>query len=303
MGEEIKGIIFDIQHFSLGDGPGIRTTVFLKGCPLKCEWCHNPESQESRPQVMYHRSRCVLCGACASVCPTGCHKTDGGLHAFHSEKCIGCGRCIAACPFGSLEIAGRKISVEEIIAEVKEDQAFYEEGQGGLTLSGGEPLYQPEFTLALAKAAKEQGIHVCVETSGFGKQENLLTLAKYTNLFLYDYKATGDDHKRLTGVENGLILRNLKALDGKGCQIILRCPMIPGRNWTQAHVEAIIGLGKDLKNLRRIELLPYHSLGIGKREILGLPAVCDAIEPPTKESMGQLANRIEAETQIETTVM
>lgn len=303
MHKEVKGNIFDIQHFSVGDGPGIRTTVFLKGCPLRCEWCHNPESQKSGPQVMYHKHRCVHCAACAAVCPSVCHRIDAAAHFFDSEKCIGCGRCAEACHFGGLETAGRSVSVESVINEVAEDAVFYEDSQGGMTLSGGEPLYQPEFAIALAKAAKEKNIHVCVETSGFGPSGSILALAEYTDIFLYDYKATGDDHQRFTGVDNELILRNLFLLDAKGCQIILRCPMVPGRNLTDAHIHAIIVLAKRLKNLIEIDIEPYHNIGAGKREGLGMRSNYEKITPPSKQTMQQLAQAIEADTHIKTVVM
>lgn len=294
MSNELKGNIFDIQHFSIGDGPGIRTTVFLKGCPLNCVWCHNPESKISRPQVMYNKHHCINCAACTAVCPNGCHRIDATGHSFDSGNCTGCGRCVAVCRFGSLEIAGRSMSVVQVISEVEEDIVFYESSQGGMTLSGGEPLYQPEFSIALAKAAKKKQIHVCVETSGFGKTDSLLELARYTDLFLFDYKATGQDHEQFIGVDNTLILRNLFSIDSIGAEIILRCPIIPGKNANEAHINGIVNTAKQIKNLVGIDLEPYHNIGIGKLEQLGINCGIAKIAPPSNQFMHEIADRIEA---------
>lgn len=296
MYKEIKGNVFDIQHFSLGDGPGIRTTVFLKGCALDCEWCHNPEGKLHQPQVIYNSRSCAHCEACVTACPNGCHQVCVGVHLFNSEKCIRCGKCVEVCHFGGLETVGRKMSVESVIKEVEEDITFYESSCGGMTLSGGEPLDQPAFSLALSRAAKEKNIHVCVETSGFGKTENILELSKYTDLFLFDYKATGTDCKKLIGVDNSLILKNLFSLDEQGACIVLRCPIIPTKNATREHICGIIGLAKQIKNLVEIHLEPYHNIGLEKRVRLGLLNSPEAITPPTQWEMSELRNKIEAET-------
>lgn len=292
MERETAGTVFDIQHFSLGDGPGIRTTVFLKGCPLNCEWCHNPESLMGRPQVMFYQERCVSCAACATVCPNGCHRLDAATHSFDSGKCTGCGKCAAACRYDALETVGRSMTVSQVLDEVEEDAVFYESSQGGMTLSGGEPLYQSNFTIALAKGAKERNIHVCVETSGYGRTESLIELAKYTDMFLYDYKATGEDHEKFTGRDDQLILKNLLAIDSCGAKILLRCPIIPERNTNEAHIVGIIRIAKQLTNLVGIDLEPYHNMGLRKREQLGACQSYQIIKPPTKEYMQCIGNKI-----------
>lgn len=297
------GKIFDIQHFSLGDGIGIRTTVFLKGCPLRCEWCHNPESQASETEITYARENCAQCGACAVACPQGCHKIGENGHLFNSEKCIHCLKCVKACLCGVLEEIGKSASVAEIISEVEEDMPFYENSGGGMTISGGEPLFQPDFTIALARAAKEKSIHVCIETSGFGNRDKLLELSKYSDLFLFDCKADEKLHKKLIGVDNSIILKNLKALDEAGAKIILRCPIIPEKNLTQAHVEGIIKIAKGLKNLQEINLLPYHNIATGKNEKLGKKTLNEKITPPSSDTMTELANRIQLETNVKTLIM
>lgn len=303
MNRQITGTVFDIQHFSVGDGPGIRTTVFLKGCPLRCEWCHNPESLTGNPQIMYHRHKCVNCGQCIAVCPNRCHQMTDNGHRFDSADCINCRRCIKSCLFQALETVGKTMSVQEVMDAVEEDIVFYESSQGGLTISGGEPMYQPDFAIALARCAKEKNIHVCVETSGFCKGEKLLELSPYVDLFLFDCKATGASHKEFTGVDNVLILENLFMLDSRGAQIVLRCPIIPNKNLNDEHINGIIDVAKRLKNLMEIDLEPYHNIGVGKKQGLGIFDENQMIMPPSKEMMQQLADKIESDTKVKTVVM
>ena len=272
------GTIFDIQHFSVNDGPGIRTTVFFKGCPLRCLWCHNPESYTFDTQEMFHKEHCVQCGMC---------KTD-----------------ITLCPTGAKKIVGRKITVDEVLSEVLEDTHFYKASGGGLTLSGGEPMAQSSFSLALAKAAKEKGLHVCMETSGFCNAESLKEIQPYIDLFLYDYKATGDkDHLAFTGVSLERLLQNLYMLDELGADIILRCPMIPGYNITDEHLAGIIDVAGKLLHLKEIHLEPYHNIGVSKRIGLGISEGTNIIAPPDREDMIAIADRIYKNTGIPTNVM
>ncbi|MBE6936340.1 MAG: glycyl-radical enzyme activating protein [Ruminococcaceae bacterium] len=300
----VTGTVFDIQHFSVSDGPGIRTTVFLKGCPLRCLWCHNPESYSAAPQLFYYTGRCTACGLCAAVCPNGCHHIENGVHHFDRSRCTACGLCAARCPNQALAAAGKTMTVEEVLAEVLEDRFFYESSGGGITLSGGEPLFQPAFSLALAQAAKEAGLHVAIETSGLCQQEQLLNYVNFVDLFLFDYKATGDEmHRAFTGVTQAQILRNLAALDEAGAAIILRCPMVPGYNLNETHSNGIISTAKSLKNLREIHLEPYHNIGISKREGLGITEYTDPITPPTAEELKPIAELIQKETGLLTKIM
>lgn len=274
----MTGTIFDIQHFSVNDGPGIRTTVFFKGCPLRCLWCHNPESYIADTQVMFHKEHCVQCGMC---------KND-----------------IALCPTGAKKIVGRNVTVDAVLSEVLEDTHFYETSGGGLTLSGGEPMSQSSFALALAKSAKEKGLHVCMETSGFCDAESLKEIQPYIDLFLYDYKATGDkDHLAFTGVTQERILQNLYMLDELGADIILRCPMIPGHNITDAHIEGIINVSRRLHHIKGIHLEPYHNIGVSKRIGLGMSEGTDMITPPERAEMVTIANQIQDVCFIQTNVM
>ena len=266
------GTIFNIQRFSVDDGPGIRTTVFFKGCPLSCVWCHNPESHETRRELFFYPQKCIGCGACAAVCPNGCHiltdaQTD--FHTFDRSACVRCGKCAEACCTKAIDIAGREATVEDILKEVRSDSIFYEESGGGMTVSGGEPLSQAAFVLELCTAAKAEGIHVAMETCGWASWETVEPFLSCVDLFLYDYKAEKEDHKRLTGVDNDRILENLEKLSARGAHIILRCPIVPDCNDTDAHFEAIAALAKRLDGIEGVHLEPYHPLGISKSEQLG----------------------------------
>ena len=298
----VKGIVFDIQHFSVSDGPGIRTVVFLKGCPLRCNWCHNPESYSSLPQVMAYTERCAGCGACVAACPHGLE----GLRALEQrwrEKCIACGSCVAACPVGALEMAGSSVTVGQVLEEVLEDMPFYRSSGGGVTLSGGEPMAQAEFALAFARAARAQGLHVCMETSGYCLPDRLMAIRPYVDLFLYDYKVTGEElHRRYTGVSQQPILENLHRLDASGAEIVLRCPMIPGVNIDPEHEAGIVTQASALHHLRQIHLEPYHNIGLSKRTRLGMDA-SGGTDAPNRQTLTEMAERIAAKTGRETLVM
>ncbi len=268
--EKVQGTIFDIQRFALHDGPGIRTTVFLKGCPLRCLWCHNPESQAFEPQLSFDKTKCANCFRCVAACPAGAHKIVDGKHAVDYGKCCLNAKCIEACPNRALKIIGRKQSVQEVMDVVVRDIAYYNNSGGGMTISGGEPMSQFRFTLELLKAAKDQGIHTCLDTSGYAPRELFEKVVPYTDLFLYDYKATDDnEHLRLTGVSNRLILDNLDFLYEKGARIILRCPLVKGINDTDEHLKGIAEIGRKYPNLAGIELMAYHNMGYDKYERIG----------------------------------
>ncbi|MBQ2968571.1 MAG: glycyl-radical enzyme activating protein [Clostridia bacterium] len=280
----MQGTIFNIQKFCINDGPGIRTTVFLKGCPLRCVWCHNPESQRVAPELMFDPQKCIGCGKCFAVCPKEAHSMTETAHVLDREKCVACGACAINCYAESLEMAGKTATVDEILEEVMKDEAFYQNSGGGMTLSGGEPLAQPEFSVALLKGAKEKGLHTAVETCGFSAKEIFKSLAEYTDLFLFDWKITNDSlHKEYTGVSNVKILENLELANQMGKQIVLRCPIIPSVNDTKEHFAGIADLANRLEHVIGIDVEPYHPLGTGKNERLGKEA--KAFEMPEPDTV------------------
>lgn len=273
----MTGMIFDIQHFCVDDGPGIRTTVFLKGCPLRCAWCHNPEGLSRKIQVAFQADQCVYCGRCVPACSKSCHKVSAGIHDLNRTECVLCTKCTEVCPMNALRVMGREASVEEVLSEVLKDQLFYAQSGGGMTLSGGEPFEQSEFAVALLKAGKLAGLHTCVETSGFCPQQVIEAAAKWTDLFLFDVKETDPiRHKQFTGVDNTLIISNLRRLNELGIPVVLRCPIIPEYNACQEHLKGIAELANSLNNVQEIHLEPYHPFGVDKYSTLGLEAQCSS---------------------------
>lgn len=267
---EIAGRVFDVQRFCLHDGPGIRTTVFLKGCPLRCVWCHNPEGMSARRQLGFSQDQCLACGACVPVCAPAGRRIDDGRLSLNRTRCTACGACAACCPTHASEIIGRDVGVAELLDEVLKDRAFHETSGGGLTISGGEPLMQAQFTAALLSAAGSAGVHRTVETCGHGDTAALLQFAKHAELFLFDVKETDPQrHIAFTGVGNRLILQNLRLLHAAGARILLRLPIIPGLNDRDDHFRAVADLCRELPGLIGVEPLPYHALGEGKRNRLG----------------------------------
>lgn len=266
----MTGIVFDIEKFALHDGPGIRTVVFMKGCPLRCIWCHNPESQETQPEIFFTPEKCIGCGWCFQCCPNHCHVMEGGKHVFRRENCIHCGKCTENCYAGALEKVGEPMSVDEVIVEVMKDRIFYDRSGGGLTLSGGEPMFQFEFTKELLQAAKKEHLHTCVETCGYAPFARLEELFPLVDLWLWDVKASDPEkHRQITGISNELILENLFKLDDKGVKSVLRCPLVPSINDDEKHLLNIAKLANSLKNVQRIDLEPYHPLGENKNKRLG----------------------------------
>ena len=285
----MQGIITDIIPFSVNDGPGIRTSVFFKGCPLRCRWCHNPETQEPGPQAMVLPTRCVHCGACAA-CPSGARRKHG---EYDSSRCIGCGLCVARCPMEACRISGMTVTPEEVLAQILPDRPFFRK-RGGATLTGGEPLFQPEFATALAALLRENGINVMLETGGYAVWERFTEILPFVNRFLFDWKITDPElHRRFTGADNLLIRDNLQKLCDSGADIVLRCPIIPGVNDNQAHFQGIANLAKALPSIRQVDLLPYHALGNDKRAQLGLPH--DGFSVPDEETVQRWREELQAQ--------
>lgn len=277
--KDVRGRIINIQHFSTDDGPGIRTVVFFKGCPLDCAWCHNPETKSGREELFFRTDRCRACGACLAACPENARSIDGGVPSIDREKCRACGLCAEICPFGAPERVGGEVSVGEILAELERDRVFLERSGGGLTLSGGEPTAQPSFASALLSAARETGLHTCIESCGFCSRETLARLLPDVDLFLYDWKITDErEHIRYTGVSNRQIAENLAFLSDSGARVILRCPMIPDVNINEEHLLGIARLAREMRAVEAIELMPYHPMGIGKASALGAHAAYDRAE-------------------------
>lgn len=290
----MNGVIFNVQKFCINDGPGIRTTVFFKGCPLDCAWCHNPESKSAQQEILLDPRKCIGCGTCRTVCLQHCHE-----NGYQRVNCRVCGTCAENCPSGALSVVGETRTVEELLQDVLRDRDFFESSGGGLTVSGGEPMMQFEFVFELLKAAKEAGLHTCMETCGFADAEQYILIAPFVDIFLFDYKITNpEDHERYIGASNELIVSNLHLLDSLGSATILRCPIIPTVNDTPEHFQGIAETADSLKHILEINIEPYHPLGSGKSAMLGKEYALPDLTFPDSEVVNSWMTTIQAYTKV-----
>ena len=283
---ELTGRIMDVKRFAVHDGPGIRTTLFLKGCPLKCRWCHNPEGISPWPQMAYYAHKCIGCGECVSVCAYGAQRMGEEGHVYDRARCVACGKCEEACLGEAMKRFGREITVEEAAQLLSEDRAFYGD-QGGATLSGGEPLLQKDFAVAVLKRMREMGISTAVDTCGCVPRAAFEAALPYTDIFLYDVKHIDpEQHRRLTGQSNERILENIRFLSDAGARIEVRMPLVPGCNDDE---ETLRGIGAFLGKLRieRMKVLPYHAMARSKYQALGMEDTMPRVDSPSNETLNR----------------
>jgi glycyl-radical enzyme activating protein len=294
-----RSFAYEVQRFSVHDGPGIRTTVFFKGCSLSCLWCHNPESQGPSSEISFNPGRCIACGRCAEACPQECHSVMNGLHTFDRQHCNECMDCVTVCPSGALRAVSRSMTLEDVLAIVVKDLAYYEHSGGGVTLSGGEPMLQPEAALSLLRRLKDSGLHTCLETSGCAPTRRMVEAISVTDLFLFDYKESDPvKHSQYTGRDNRLILKNLETLDRHGANLVLRCPVIPSFNDREDHFTGLATFANRLKNLREINIMPYHPYASYKWEQIGREYSLKDLKSPSDEQVEEWITRIAAQTHV-----
>ena len=280
----ITGQVFNIQHFSTEDGPGVRTTVFLQGCPLRCAWCANPETQKSVRQLAHRAALCVKCGCCVRSCPRGALGVRDGRIGIDREKCAACGTCVAACPSHAMFFYGERRDLDGVWAEVLRDKGYYETSGGGVTCSGGECMLQPDFVGGLFRRCREAGIHTALDTCGQFPPEHIARVLPFTDLVLYDVKTLDSEaHRRFTGVGNELILENLKRILAYPATVYIRIPVIPGYNDAPEDLRATARFVKALDPALHVDLLPYHRFGRAKYEMLDLPYPPGDLAAPTAE--------------------
>ncbi len=292
----MNGLVFNIQRFSVNDGPGIRTTVFLKGCPLHCRWCHNPESISQDKELILREDRCLRCGDCMKECKNGAIQEIDGAFVTLRGKCLTCGDCLKVCYADAREIVGKEMSVEDLLKEVAKDRVFFDQSGGGVTFSGGEPLLQYEFLTAALEECKRRSLHTAVDTTGFTTPSILERVSMSVDLFLYDLKTLDDrKHVEYTGVSNRLIVENLKSLTRWGETVIMRVPVIPGVNDSVDDIHALGAFVSSLEVVPEIQLLPYHQTGIDKYHRLGTEYKMNGTETPTLERMEEIVAELKGQ--------
>jgi pyruvate formate lyase activating enzyme len=294
MTSDNKGIIFDIARYAIHDGPGIRTTVYMKGCPLNCLWCHNPEGIGQRPQISYLKSRCIGCYACIAACPNGAIlKANDNSIRIDFSKCDAYGACAEACNSLALELVGKDMTVSELISAIERDKPFYEESGGGVTFSGGEPFLQPNFLSEVLAECRRKKIHTAVETCGFCDSEIFMLTADKVDLFLFDIKLVDSErHKKFTGVMNKRILENLTNLIEKDYNIIVRFPLIPGINDDEENIDSLGRFLSKMKKIPELHILPFHDLGREKALRFGGEYKMSGKKPPEKEDVEIIADAL-----------
>lgn len=291
----MKGRVVEVQRFSTQDGPGIRTTVFMKGCNLQCKWCHNPETIDSKPGIGYLEERCIGCGGCGSVCPTGA--VFGPRQQFQREKCIVCGACVDMCPQNALNVIGEERTADEIFALVMRDKKYYDHSGGGLTISGGEAMLQWKFAKELFQKCRQAGIHTAMDTAGNVPYERFTELLPYTDVFLYDIKAIDDQvHRKYTGASNRRILENLQRLIEDGANLEIRIPVVCGVNDNEENMKNTAALINGKSNVKKVKLLPYHSMGVGKRGVSECRTT-EVFETPTPSRMEEFSRYFHIEVE------
>jgi pyruvate formate lyase activating enzyme len=290
-----SGTIFDIKRFAIHDGPGVRTTVFFKGCPLGCLVCHNPEGQSRDEDVLVRPDRCTLCGDCLEICKLHAISPNSDAVRIDRTVCDLCGACAEECLPGAIELAGREVTVEEVIEEIERDTVYYDESGGGVTFSGGEPLFQPEFLTALLSECRRREITTVVDTSGYGPAETVATISGMVDLFLYDLKLMdGERHQAFTGVDNGPILENLRWLAGEGAPVTIRIPLLPAVNDDEPNIHAMGSFVASLPIEYPIDILPYHRIGIDKYTRLGRTYRLPEVEAPTEQEIAAVVDSFES---------
>lgn len=289
---DLEGTVFNIQRYSLHDGPGIRTIPFLKGCPLACKWCSNPESQKPQPEIMYQKSNCIHCGKCFEACRYGALSKENP-YMVDRDRCVACGACAEVCPTNALVLKGKKMTVWEVIHELQKDENIYRRSDGGITLSGGESLSQPKFTRELLRACKERGWHTAIETTGMTTKEIIESVMPFVDLALTDIKIIDPSiHKNVTGVDNQIILENLIRISNL-TKTIVRIPVIPNVNDNIEAIRAIAEFTKLMKNINEIHLLPYHNFGENKYNLLGRIYPLHGVKELPKDKINLLKQEIE----------